>query len=358
MKKELAIAALSLALTLGMTTLVSADDVEDQESDIDVEVSGQTLLDVRPSSLNYDGLEPGDFEEVSEDDFFALEISNIGSEEINQISARSTMPSTNPFGTGTDDEYDAGNFIKVSTDTANNGDYDDIAVTDSDEDVQPHFLDRLEFEENPAPTYIQTSEDDDDALDEINTDIDGVDVGRFRAGGEEYFYSIYHTDDGSGACSDDPAELWVGTEEHTSTELGTFDFTINDEDGIPNDEDVEVYSITGGTGDGDVGVADSTVSIGDEEYTIYTYCDGTSDGEPGHTIRTRFNVEVTSPVLDSDLDENTDTGPSRYILDDNQGGQLQPGASFPLDIGVQVPLGVAQGDMDQGTLTVEANSGG
>lgn len=337
-------ALLVAVLAVGLAATGAAE--EEEESDVDVTVSSDTAVDVRPTSLDYSG-EPGDFNSTDADGFTAIELENIGSESIEQIHAEADMPSSNPFGTGEDDAYNAGNFIKVSTETGS--DIED-GVTDSDEDRAFHFLNRLEFAEEDVPSYIQTL-DEEDFDEEVSADTSGVDVGRFRAGEEEFFYSIYYEGDGSNACSGDDAEMWVGTDEHTPTDLGTFDFTDSEA------EDVEVYDIVNVDGQDELGAAGSTVEVGDEEYTVYTYCDD-NDEDPGHTIRTRFNVEVTSPVIDSTIDENDDEiGPSRYVLN-TQNEPLEPGASFPLDIGVEVPLGVAEGDMEQGTVTVLASDSG
>jgi len=327
--------------------MTTADEAED--SDVNVSVGEVTELDVKPDELVYSG-DPGEFNTTDASGFEAIELANIGSEEINQISARATMPDENPFGSGDSDAYNTGNFIKMWTDSAANVSFaSDLDVSDSSNDISPHYLNRVEYREEDVPSYIQTLEDSEGVVDEDDVSELGsngaADVGRFRAGDVEYFYVLYHEDSGSNTCSGSDSELWVGTDGHTSTELGTFDFTDD------SAEDVEAYDIADG---GAFGVVDTTVEVGDEEYTVHTYCDEDNRND-GHTIRTRFNVEVTSPVTDvGDQDENTqDNGPSRYILDSDSAA-LQPGASFPLDVGIEIPFGVAEGEIDQGTMTIEA----
>lgn len=351
MKKELAIGAVVVALSVGMASMASANS---EDSDVNVTVSSDVALDVKPSELSYSGVNPGELDDLSDDGFFAVELENIGSESLEEIYAEATMPAATPFGSGDNTAYNTGNFLVTSTSTAvDQG--TDAGIANTQEDQRFHFVNRLEFTESPEPSYIQTTSE---AELDIG-DLDSVDVGRFRTGSESYFYAIYHDEGTAGACADtanDDSFVFVGTEEHTSTNLGTFDFTIDDpsvadgESAEPSDTNVTKYELTNNDGEGEWGHTSSSVSLDDENYQLYTYCD---DTDPGHTIRTRFNVDVTSPVTDDNLNEGG-AGASKEILSSTS-ETLEPGASFPLDIGVHVPEGVAVGDMEAGRLSIIAS---
>ena len=342
-------ALLVAVLAVGLAATGAAEP--DEESDVDVTVSSETALDVRPSSLAYSDAEVGELESTSDEGFAAVELENIGSESLDQIFAQSTMPSESPFGQGDENNYNTGNMLTVSTEQAGELDDNDelpANVETSGTDRQFHFLNRVEFEEDPAPSYIQTTDPE-----VIDGDHDSVDVGRFRTGEEEYFYAIYYDEsNGCVATVDDESQLFVGTEAHTPTELGTFDFTLEEEDSGADaaSEEVEEYELVQSEGSGDFGTTSSSVALGDDEYSVFTYCDD-DDETDDHTIRTRFNVDVESPVTGDNLGEG-DAGANRFILDDSDA--LEPGASFPLDIGVQIPLGTSEGDLDTGTMTIIA----
>lgn len=347
--KKVTVSVLALALIIGFASVATADD--DEDSDVDVEVTSVTELDVKPDQLDYQG-EPGDLDEESDRGFSSVELENVGSEAIELVHASSDMHDSNPFGTGTESEYNAGNMVMLSTEPSS----DVEGVADGSSATTFNYANRVEFDEDPAPSYIQTLEDeldeDPDAYDELanydSSDFtdEAVDVGRFREGDENYFYAIfYDEDDGSSACAGGgSAEIWVGTTEHTPDAIGTFDFTDS------GASDIEVYDLVDADAT-DIGVAESAIDYNDVSYEVFTHCTA-DDGNVGHTIRTNFNVEVTSPVLDQTVDENNDGG-QEYIF--NSGSDpFEPGEFFNVDVGVQIPLGTAQGNLETGTLTITA----
>jgi len=357
-------------LAVGLTATGAADE---ETSEVTVDIAGTTQLDVRPSELDYtDGgefgseLEPGTNRTVSDDGFEHVEISNIGSEQIEEIYAEATMPDANPFG-DSDNDHDTGNFITVSTATATaaeEGEYNDNIES---EDTM-HFLNRVEYAEEPYPTYIQVEEDG---------DFDDYTVGRFRAGGAEYFWVLYH-EDGDDLQNND-FTLRIGDAPHTSTELGTTDFRDDEasdesyteyeqdsgdvEQSPGSDRHVRVTGhefVTFNTTDDeeyegenliDDGEVDHDVDLLDAQersYNLYAYVDS-SDSEFNHIVRTRFNVEQQNPLDTEDRTDTTTTSAQDAFLSSDDG--LEPGDSFPVDIGVQVPQGVDQDGVESGTMT-------
>jgi len=388
MKKELTIAILTIGLTIGMASMASAQDNE--ETDVEVNVSSVTQLDVRPSALSYGvgedsvSIEPGDSATVSDEGYEHVELGNIGSENIGEIYAEATMPAQQPFGAAglieeeDDIDHDTGNFITLSTETAFNGDYTQLETGLADVDTM-HFLNRVEYSEETPPTYL--------TLEEGLADEEDTHVGRLRAGGVEYFYVLYD-EDGEGTTTDDEWTLRIGNAPHTSSQLGTVDFSDDSEDytqysddDVESDGDVEdggdAYSRiedfelvtfdvedTGDSYSGEAlidegSVAGHGLTLEDEqvrEYNLYPYA-----GENSHVIRTKFNIDLNTPVSDSGADdptESTSAAQSPIFTAGSSDNQLQPGDSFPVDIGIQVPQGVDQDRLAEGTVTILATEDG
>ncbi|MFO7794102.1 MAG: hypothetical protein R6V35_03960, partial [Candidatus Nanohaloarchaea archaeon] len=99
----------------------------------------------------------------------------------------------------------------------------------------------------------------------------------------------------------------------------------------------------------DVNLVDEQVRI----YNLYPYAD-TDDG--AHLIRTKFNIDLDSPTGATAPGRST-AGSQAAILDaGSPGNQLQPGDSFPVNIGIQVPQGIDQDRISEGTITVLASA--
>jgi len=376
MKKELTIAFLAVGLTIGMASMATAQ--QSQDTDVDVEISGVTQLDVRPSSLAYTSsgdegaLEPGDARTTSDLGFEHIEVENIGSERIGNIYAQGTMHTDQPFGTDTDDDsslvHNTGNFVTVSLETAQSYDFAGLSDVET-----KHHLNRVEYVEDNPPTYIQTEESEFEYTDGGFDDIASVEVGRFRVGGAEYFFVIYE-------LQNDGTYMAIGNAPHTSTVLGTTDFTndgeaysieeleddgsasglsiINSQDFVSFDTESSNYTgqelIDGGdeqfdgatVGDGDDEIDASDIDAEFRTYNLYSF-------EDRYVVRTKFNIEQSSPDGSEWTESTSGTGGQEYILDaDNIAETLQPGQNFPIDFGVQVPLGVDQEGIEEGTVTV------
>ena len=375
MKKELTIGLLTVALTIGLASTVTAQTLE-QQSDVDVEVSGVTQLDVRPSSLAYtgsgqgDALEPGESRTVSDNGYEHIEVENIGSERIGTIYAQATMPTEQPFGTltqdtSTDPVHNTGNFVTMSLDTAQS--YSLSGLSEIDE---MHHLNRVEYFEDNYPTYISVDNVDDDYNSTgTNYQVEDVSVGRFRVGGADYFFAVYE------GSSD--ASLRVGNTPHTSTQLGTTDlssdgsdYTSYDDLGtlqagdayrVDNQEFVSFDTSASGDYDGSALVSDGSadfssanISESDSDVDVRNY-NLWVDPTNGYIVRTKFNVEQQSPDNGADWNSSSQTtGAQEYIFDagGTVGNALQPGQNFPIDFGVQVHLGTDQNAIEEGTVTV------
>lgn len=379
MRKELAAVLFTVALVSGAAAQVT--NTENQNTNVTVSVSDVTALDVRPSSLSYTGITPGADESSSDNGYEHIELENIGSARIGEIYAQGTMPTTQPF--GTDATLDAaphntGNFVTLSLATANseNTSYDTSGLSGIE---TPHYLNRVEYFEQEYPTYIDVNDDSDNLVtSNIDSGITEVNVGRLRVGGAEYFFAVYETSSDVG--------IRIGNTPHTSTQLGTTDLTNDGSDYTTYD--------TGGDlteGDGDVyisgstqlasfdtttneftgqslisnGSVDNTGALSDVETRTYDLLIDTTNE---FVMRTKFNVEpeipggfnssATGGEGPSNWDQASNVNKAReYILDaGTQSDAMQPGENFPINFGIQVPQGVDQNAIEDGTVTIFASS--
>lgn len=382
MKKELTIGLLTVALTVGLASTVTAQT--SQDTNVSVDVSGVTQLDVRPSSLSYsnvagndnlNALEPGESRTTSDEGFRHIEVENIGSQRIGDIYAQASMPTTQPFGTdatSVDAPHNTGNFVTMSLDGANNASYN--FGSQLSEVEQMHYLNRVEyFEENP-PTYIQTESPgntwEDGAGNTISTD--GVSVGRIRVGAADYFFVVYETDTAG-------PEVVFGNSPHTPTQRGTTDFTNDGSNYQTIDLSSSETSTSGvyqmnsatfvdfDTSDGNYtgqsviggdplasqlsSELETNLSASTRDYNLYF------DLNDGFVTRTKFNVQLESPDESYQLEDDAGTGAQEYILNANSESEaLQPGSNFPINFGVQLPSGVDSNAIEEGTVTVISNT--
>jgi hypothetical protein len=371
MKKTIAIAFLAAGMAMSIAS-VGAQDAEDAE--VNVSVSGTTTLDVRPTELSYSGLEPGDRAngtELEANNYSTIEVENIGSRNISDVWAEASHAESDPFGTGTAAAYDAGNFIQISTETANGNEYDsaqwsaDATLAGSDAE-RFHYVNRVEFTDYPTPTYIETLEAGEEGqLQKSTTNIgsDNLDshVGRFREGDEWYFYTVYFDGSNNACTAASEGELWVGKDKHTPTTLGTTDFT--------NPNNVDVYDIESDDS-GEYAVTNNSVSYGVTNlegttetlnYDVFMHCDGSSESarQNSHTFRTKFNTAPNATVLQDSgysLGTSSNGDAENLIAAGAPSRNLNPGAYFPVDVTVTLPQGVVNQDINGGELQIKAQA--
>lgn len=378
-------------LTLGLVTTVSA---ESQNTDVEVEVDSTVQLDVKPDRLEYTSageegiLNPGETREVSDEGFGQIDISNVGSDRLDNIYAESDLPGAQPFGTevatGEDENFhNTGNFVTFSLETVQESeDFRSGLTTGLNTVEDSHYLNRVEFFEDTPPEFIQTIGTGDETFSEdlihsgsgdATIDPEETHVGRFRVGELDYFFVVYD-EDADGNLEN--ADAWMAIAEVPTTpdELGTFDFTSDGEDftlfemGTDSNDfnqletSQDFVNPTGVDASGeqlrDGDSSNIPTEWDDDEYEVRTY-EVYVDALDEAAVRTRYNVEAPSPDGRT-ADDDTD-GVQQYILDadsesDNQEEALQPGENFPVDFGVQVPNGVDAESIDEGTVTLNAEA--
>lgn len=347
MKGKAISALLVAALTVGMLSTGAAQDAT-ESANYSVTIDSTTAIDVQPTALNYSNIEVGSQTTQSSDaGYTAVELENIGSEYIDTAWINSTIPTSAPFGSGSAANYDAGNFIQIrpANDTGIlQGDTDDF-----------HHVNRIEYMESASsgdvPSYIQWDGN-------YNGNDPGAHyVGRFRMGSEERFFVIADVND-NGCDGTDNDPIRVAEVSRSDTQRGTIDFT-------DSGSDYKEYNITT-PGAGDYGVTDSgpsnsingvvlrkdkgTANEVNRTYDALTRC-SPSSGSP-HVIRTRYNIDAagTSDMTSSGV-------ASEYLINAaNEDRALAPGQSVTLETAIEVPNGVAQGSVSEGTLRVLVTS--
>lgn len=318
-------------------------DVEENAT-VDVTVSETTAVDIQPANLEYSA-DVGTRSTSSARGFGAIEIENTGSTWINRIWLNTSVPNSDPFATGVATNYDAGNFIEVRpADGLLNGDSTDW-----------HAINRKEY------TYTSAS-DDVPSFIQVPGDFGQYTVAPLRRGNET-IYSVIETDGGVCDGGGTGTEIRVGNVSATDTRLGTVDFTDSTEYGWTN------YSIGGVSGSGNYGIAVSdqggyftsqgvalnytyTSSDSPVVYDMLTQCSSDAPaGESSNVVLNRYNIGAEGADDLADLDGEV----TEYLIQDTNGdtsNMLAPGEMATVETAIDVPEGVASGQVDSGTLRV------
>lgn len=316
---------------------IEANDTE--ESEVTVGVSSTIAVDVQPANLDYSGAVVGNRNTSSDRGFGAIEIDNTGSEYINRIWLNTSIPSSDPYGTGTASSYNAGNFLEVKPDSSG-------TVLTGDESVW-HPVNKKVFmvsnddpngnSDTNVPSFIQVPD----------SNWDPYEAGRIRRGNESIYFAIGGETDNT--CSGSGSDVVrVGNVSQTDTRLGTVDFTSSTEYGWTE------YSLNQVTGNSYGITADGvnlnwTYSSGDEQVDLLTKCDDTN--EQPNVIANKYNPTVEgADDLTSGNGQNT-----QYLLEETSGttgNMLAPGNTVTVNTAIDVPLGVAEGSVDPGNLRV------
>ncbi len=381
MKKKLATTAVLTALVLGMTFSGAAQgtDLEDtntpnendtslnEGSNINVNISSTTQIDVKPNSLSFDNLDVGTqttTENTGDNRFGSFSIENIGSEYIDLIWAQASRPASDPFGTGDPNAYNAGNFLQIRpADTTRGG------VSGSS---NYHYVNRYEYanswtsSQGEIPSYIEA------VPGETRSGGDPSDtfVGRIQAGDEWYFYTVVPAS-GESTCDDSGADLRIGNERHSSNLFGTSNFTAaNQNDGGATgytQYDLEStngeYGLTQSSVSLDFDIDDDGTTDTTRSYDFLTVCDtsGNVDESEPHVIRTRYNPQA-GDIPDLTQNATGDAGDNsgtqvQFLLDAGDASEnLVPGEHIQVDAAIEVPQGVPEGGVSTGQLTFYVTS--
>lgn len=346
--------AVTGAVLLGLSTSAAAlSQNATQSSEVNVSVTSEVAVDLHPQSLEYEATDVGALNTTTDRGFDQLTLENVGSEYIDNIWVNATTPSSDPFGTGNANNYDAGNFLVLKPNNASGK-----LVGNSD---VYNFVNRVEFgtyTQAEIPSYINAPADGSyvDANGDALSGVQNITVGRFRIGDEEYFWAIPlgNSDPGTAQCDGGGLNtLYVAKEPHTASDTVPVDFT--DGNGFPaiSGTDYETYNITETGEVSGGGVTETQLELtadgsNQRNYGLITSCPaGASE-----LTRTRYNIEAGGA---SDL--STEEGATDYLLDTSVDGEmLQPGEFVEFDVGIEVPRGVPEGSVTSGKLTVSVTA--
>jgi len=305
-----------------MTATTSAQTTDSDNSTITVSIAEKVAIDISPTQLNYDGVNPGGFQSTADVDgsneqYTSVEIENIGSNNITHVWMNASSPSTVPFGSGISSTYDAGNFIQIRSE----------GQADTPTDDEHLFVNRKEFNESSELSYIFTEPSEDWRY------------GRFRVGEQEVFWAANTTATGS-ACTTTGGDFRVGNVAHNRTNTGSNDFRDGSGEYTSYDlQSEEVHEVAT-----QVWVNTSET---DKIYDVVVNCDTSETW----TARTKYNVEPFGNDLTTIAEASR---ASSYLINSAAGNlaALQPGEHFELNTAIRVPLGVAQGELSSGVLRV------
>ncbi len=301
---------------------VARAQVNDTESaTVGVTLTSRTMIDITPADFSWIAITPGSIgdNESEANNYYAIQIENIGSMNITHIWFNATYPTATPFAVGTASETDAGNYVVLSGNETST-DY--------------YFINRVEYGEVNTLVYLT----DPDGRMPVNSS--DFFHGRFRNASREYFWMVDQKD---GNCTENT--FYIGDEAHTVLSTGSIDFSNcvagldNDPVGGPNGCRFGLLQQNGAYGY-------ANVNIGGQGYCV------TVNEDCNMTVFSHWNTDYPFNECSDNYTEyawNTTNG-------SDGDGFLVPGESFSMGIKVHVPYGIYEGASNQGKITVLANS--
>lgn len=340
-RQALTSTALIGLLAVLLTVSGSAQDTSN-ELNVNVTITGQTIIDIQPSSfawgLSGAGLEPGTFAGPSEElnSYGRIQVENLGSVNISQVWFNTTAPAQRPFGTADSSLYDSANFIQLSSNDSTAG-----PLRSSNT-----FVERTEYGIDSSSTqdiiYLETN--------------NGWDFGRFRNGSQEYFWTVDDTTAGLAG-----ATFRIGLDHHNSTQTGSTNLDqtcVGGDEATAGGASCNGYSLTevtaGGTTYGvtevEIGAEDTNLAAHDGGANYCAVMDSTQVTGTNNPEVEFIKWNANNPAVQASPDCQAVT---QYMIN---GTELAPGAWETMNIRANIPYGVVSGTLPTGQLTVLANS--
>ncbi len=310
-------ALLALAVFMAVSSISAAAPTVDSTFSIPVNVTVQqvTWIDIFPENVTWANLYPGSYGTVTD-----LTIESMGSVNVTYIWFNVTQPTSNPFGSGDPNKYDAGNYV-VLLNTTQSGN----TVT------QPYFIDMLEYgndsQMGDKPAYLT-----------LGSNIHRW--GRFRIANHEFFWGLI--DDG-GVCNTSSSKLVISKIVHNES---SNDY-ITVADGAANTVTLNIAGAQNTWGYTNLTNFNSADSIYPNDLN---YCVAVA-GDCSKVRFFRWNAEAPGA---------TGSGATiicphfTYFVDSSN--PLTPGKVKNARINVMLPYGVPYGQIKEGTLTVVAST--
>ncbi len=285
-----------LALLQGVSAQSGVN--ETKSGNVTVTVAAVTMVDLNPNNLNYTA-NPGEAcgRDISNgacnetiNNYFAIQVENIGSWNVTKIWFNVSQESQSPFGVGAPTYVDPGNFIALST----NESTDDF-----------FFVDRKEYKSIRNIVYLRDPDGN------MPANLTKYNYGSMHNASSEYFYMIQNS---PGGCnSSGIGYIRIGVTPHTTTQIGSTDFSTGASSNYIQ------YNLTSMTSNG-YAVAVGNISTGPLA--------GYGVSVENQTCAVRF--------AKWNKDFPWDTTMANYSFN----GVLTPGDSLAKKIGIMVPWGI------------------
>jgi len=281
---------------------LTANDSE--SATVAVNISSKVMVDITPSTFTWSPVDPGGVGDnnTEANNYYAIQIENIGSKNITHVWFNASYPTSNPFGTGTN-SADAGNFVVLSKNTSSN---------------EFWFINRVEYNTTTELVYLRDPDGN------MPPNASKYIYGRYHNASNEYFWMI----DKVTNCNES-ATIYIGNTSHSKTQTGTTDF---------KDGDVESFSLF--------------------TYKNYGYADIDTGPLNGLCVAVTHDcTRVFFSKWNADAPFHLCSNVN-YAYDYNETGTptpLVPGDSFAMNIKVHVPFGIYEGSTT-GTITAIVNS--
>ena len=291
---------LGLLFFVLMQSVSAQSNVNSNKSaNVTVTVSAVTMIDIAPATLTYivnpgqacgSGLSGGLCNETG-NNYFAIQVSNIGSWNVTQIWFNVSQETASPFAVGAPTYVDPGNFVALSTNDTTNDFY---------------FVDRKEYKAVRTIVYLRDPEGI------MPANLTKYNYGTFHNASQEYYYMIQNA---SPVCNAS-AIGWIriGVQAHTTTAIGSTDFSTG--------ASVNYHQIN----------LSLRTSAGASSYAWGNISVGPLAGYAVAVENTTCAVRFAKWNKDFPFD----LGNANYSFT----GMLTPGDSFAKKIGVLVPYGI------------------
>jgi len=201
---------LFFALIEGVSAQAGVNGTE--QANVTVQVTAVTMIDLNPTTFSYVA-QPGQAcgKDISGglcnetgNNYFAIQVENVGSWNITQIWFNASQPQQNPFGVGSNAYVDPGNFIALTTNETTNDFY---------------FVDKKEFPTVRNIVYLRDPDGN------MPANLTKFNYGRLHNASAEYFYMLENSSGGSTCKANEISYIRIGLNPHTTTAIGSTDFS-------------------------------------------------------------------------------------------------------------------------------------
>ncbi len=283
--------------------------VDDSESaTIQINISSKVMVDITPASFSWSPVDPGGVGDNTTElnGYYAIQIENIGSQNITHVWFNASYPTSNPFGSGSNAYVNAGNFVVLSKNTS------------SDEFW---FINIVEYNTTAELVYVK------DPQGNMPPNANKYVYGRYHNSSNEYFWMI----DNNTVCNVSGTTMYIGNVSHSKTQTGTTNFNST--------TDVESFTLTNYEGWGYADITDGPLN----GLCVAVKSDCTQ------VFFSKWNADAPFHLCSN----------VNYAYDYNETGTptyLVPGDSFAMKIKVYVPFGIYEGQAQAGTIWAIVNN--